>query len=204
MSLVDDVVERILVSRELYILFRKSRDYRPTRDCLGVYGRRVDAQRSALRALLRELDFNLYDPAKRFEHVESNRYDYAMHQAVSVETWNDRWTHALGVSTYEIEEWKQERSDGLLGRQGVTRAFDAMLKDKIVNDAMSSSDTRAMLLQWKQREKVDMFLDLFDATQARRIWPGDARARHTREEWQAIHGHVDAYPSGPDLDLLVA
>lgn len=178
-NLNDDVVERILKRREVYVVVKRTYDYECSASkVLGIFGIFKDAQAVVVRDALSGLDFNYYDPTKRYFELEETMKII------------DRWVRHEGISDYDIEVWKQD-----VAHEGLHHTFhfnfDAYLKNMIADDLMPSHEVKRMLCSWVKRFPEELY-GVFSEEEAR------FRSSTDRQAWRSTFGHKNAHPFGDD------
>ena len=167
MNLSDDIIEKILIYRRLYIALKIEFDYNSTyTEVLGIYGLQKDAQNAVIYEALKDINYEYYDPAKRYEFYDK---------------WRDRWINYSGMHEYRVETWKQNDRHGLENTEYFN--FDYHVKNRITDNDILSTDSK-MLLQILRTNNdncyeffSDSFLSYSQITD--------------RISWQKIYGHVD-------------
>lgn len=135
--LPDDIIEIILLKREVYIAF-KSID--GTSECLGIYHKYKDAQTIIINELLQKdlTSFDYYNPANKLN-----------------------WEESLGDTKYDyyIEVWVQNRADGLIATYHLL--FDKWLKKHIEDENLDYNAITRLLGEWKSKTP-DIIYNMFE------------------------------------------
>ena len=182
MHLPDDIIEKILVMREVYIVMKCG-------NCMGIYGIEKDAKKCIISQVLKNelVDFEHYDPMKRY-HLDE---DYPRNEEFP-EKWEDIWTSYNGISNFKIETWKQNDPNGRLNESYFN--FDEYLKSYIVNNDLTSTETKDLIIDWKQNPPYETFSELFSYSQ-----PNQFNKKGDRGTWQDKHGKKEPYPYRDDV-----
>jgi hypothetical protein len=179
MNIPNDIIEHILVSRDVYVVMASG-------SCIGIYGNIDDAKKNIIIHVLKDpIDFKNYDPKKRYRVVQKDLY---------YDVWDDRWSDH-GITEYSIETWKQNRADGRVDT--LYFGFDYYLKSGIIDLKLTSDETRSMIMQWRSNPPFKCIMQEFydhSTHKLRRICE-----MTTREVWQAKHGITASYPGLVDI-----
>ena len=147
--------------------------------CLGVFSTPLSAKKVAIKTAFKSIDnFNVYDPAKRFFLEENN-------------LWSDRWKYTLGIGVYSVEI-RDIDSEDQKPIETLYLNLDTYIKKYIINNNLTSEETRITLRKWKNDALSAEFVNLFSTQKEHFMESDDVREKY---------GCVKPYPYEP-LDPL--
>ncbi len=153
MSLPNDIIEKILLMKEIYIVIRYDPCYEfSTWNILGIFNNLKDAQHKIIDYFLeKNINEKLYDPTKRFELRKRGIFE-------EQEYWSDSWEYTIGVSDYRIETWRpnEEKSINTLNFN-----IDSYIKNHIIKEKLSSEQVTDLFNSWRQSKDYEKFIELF-------------------------------------------
>lgn len=179
---MDDVV---------YVAIQHSPNYELTETkILGMFRQRIEAETFIIRYAMSLLDFNYYDPAKRFYEREDFSWRARQEQVRIV----DNWEGTIGISEYRVEprtigeEFTGETPPGT-----TYFAFDKYIKARISDESIDRETVRSLLLNWKNDDTSRGMLrelmqtkDKFKSRPTYKQW--------TANDWIQLHGSIKPYP----------
>ena len=166
-------------------------------NCLGIYGRKIDAQNAIISAMLEKDLVNgveYYNPSKRYHKVTRGRIAITDMSFIQEDVWLDRWTMSSGVCHYEIQRWNQNDVDGLDKKYFFN--FDYFMKDHIVKNGWNVQ----IVKDWIKNKTIDInnadtdngnttTCDMFHISPLN--WKASIES-DSREAWNEAHGYEEA------------
>lgn len=172
MSLPDDIIERILQMRDIYIAIKYNPCYEfSTWDIIGIFNNLKDAQMNIINYVIKkDIDESLYNPKNRFY---LNKYGFLEEK----ERWVDKWQNTIGVSDYRIEVWTPN-----LNKPSNTFHFnfDNYVKNHIIEQKLNTDQVKEQIDSWRKSPNYIEFIKLFSQEKSRIKCP-----HIERESWYA-------------------
>ena len=164
-----DIIERILHMREIYIVIRSKPCYElSTWNILGFYNTLKEAQEKIVTFVLAKyIDKTLYDPTKRFWQTQPSK-----------NIWIDRWQNTIGIDDYSIEIWKPSVEHP---SQTIYFNIDVYIKTYIIENRLSSDAVMHLFEKWKESPHLEELYSCFSPEQCRTCPKVDCK------DW---YGHV--------------
>lgn len=190
--LPNDIIEKILVSRELYLVMRIEciANSGTKMNCLGIYGRLHDAQKAVVATML-EKDLTggieYYNPSKRYSKMTRGRIDITDMSFIQEDVWLDRWMRSSGICHYEIQEWKQNDTEGLCKKHFFN--FDCFMKDYITKHGWDLELIKECIKNGTLDLKDVYIPDMFHLSPIN--WKPSIES-DSREAWHELHGFEEA------------
>ncbi len=132
----------------MYILHKSIQCYDSTScEIIGIFENLKDAEISAIKNALFNMNENIYDPSKRFRTCTS---------ILGEKYWADSWSYLIGIDTYIIEEWSLDSNKCL---QKLYFNFDYYMKKYISDKKLSKQQVNDLLDEWKKT--LPVFPDCF-------------------------------------------
>lgn len=181
-----DIAEEILRRRPLFLLTSFHQDYEcSSTETIGLFWSEQAAVLAGLRTLLTELDYNHYDPCKRF-YLHARYGD-------EEKKWQDAWNQCIGHEHYTIKEIYPETKGGWTK----SLRFDEVVKDMVILNKMPSDDVRTLLKSWRAEVlSGNIPAKLTDVAGSNR-----SRLREyagCQEDWVKLYGSIAPYPYNND------
>lgn len=173
-----DLAEEILRRRPLYLLTRSSPDLRSTKisSVVGLFLSEQNAVLSGLRDLFFDLNFDHYDPCKRFKPSSGDGPTF----------WIDKWNCYPGADDYAIDEMYPDGS-GRAWRK--TFRFDEIVKNMVIKEKTSSQEVKDALKRWRAEVGSGAIPEAF-----KNVATADRRRYHEyegeRRVWMTQYGSV--------------
>lgn len=159
-------------------------------NCLGIYGRKIDAENAIISAMLEKDLVNgleYYNPSKRYHKVTRGRIDITDMSFIQEDVWLDRWTMSSGICHYEIQRWNQNDVDGLDKKYFFN--FDYFMKDYIEKHGWNVQ----VVKDWIKNKTLDLNDaskdDMFQISPLN--WKASIES-DSREAWNEAHGYEEA------------
>lgn len=150
---------------------------------LGLFADQETASRTVIKHAMEQLDFNYYDPAKRF-------YSRTRHSYIEKDRVFDAWAGTIGISEYRVEPRVVGETKVDVPDNTVYFAFDKYIKNRICEENLDREEVRSLLLGWKtDQESREKLLTL--------MLPKGALAKPqlvSSDEWMKTHGSIKPYP----------
>jgi hypothetical protein len=154
---------------------------------MGVFHTLTCAKAYIIKDCLKGLRYyDVYNPSMRFYKNDIGDY------------WEDHW-QVLGVPLYRIEVFRQDEK-----QESFHINFDAHLKKYILQNRLSSSQVKDLLLDWKRNAwpgQQDLLMSWFDFRELSFL---DRSTDDDVQTWVALHGSTacSPYPMRPYIENL--
>lgn len=154
MSLPDEIIEKILQMREIYIAIKHIPCYElSTWDIIGIFNTFKEAQISIIDYVVKEdIDETLYNPKQRFY-----LHKYGLLEEKG--RWEDKWQNTIGVSEYRIEIW----TPNVDNKPSNTFYFhiDNYIKNHIIEKQLNNDHIKELIESWRKSPNYAEMFQLF-------------------------------------------
>lgn len=182
--MAQNVAEEILRRRPFFLVTTHHQDYDfSSASTVGLFWSERNALLCGLKHLLLGLDYNHYDPSKRF-------YMRRSHWSADEGVWEDQWSRYCGHCEYKIEEIFPETSGAV---QTKFIGFDAFVKDLVISTQMSSHELRVLLTNWRSEVAAGTTPHALEACLRQEV-RRNRQYSGSRESWVERHGSIAPYP----------